>query len=156
MSHIVKKEKGNNVQFYCNKNMARGAIGTALKKGRPPPFYYLDAPMKGPTLHSLHATCKKCLEGLPESMEQTWLVRVGNYLKKMREIHIMEKLVDGTGVRMMCGQMWAADSLFKNDVGYIEVEDLAQHVDKVQFCGECTDHPRAQLQILAFTDLGEW
>jgi hypothetical protein len=155
MSHIVKKERGLNILTYCNRNLPRAALGTAKKKGRVAPFFSLRQGPYGPNLASLQHACAQCLKALPESVAESWTRTVLLYLKEMKEIHVEEVRIGKSGVRMMCGKMWDVSSMFQNGIGYIIVEDLNLHIMKAQFCRDCTDHPRAQLQILAGADLGD-
>lgn len=159
MSHIVKKERGNNIMTYCGRNISRGAAGNALARGRIAPFFYLDPAAEnqnfGMTLLSLTNACEACVQSLPSHYNQTWLVKVRQFLNNMKEIHIFQKRTGDSGVMMMCGKVWDASSLFRNEIGYIEVADLVDNIGRPQLCATCSDHPHVQLQLLAITDLGE-
>ncbi len=160
MTHIAKSERGNNVMTLCGRIVSRGALGTALRKGRVPPYVWVrsDGDRNSRTIHSYASLCSRCVAvpGATENIDK-WVTA---QLAYMKDVHIVEEYVEdsvaeahGTGVRMMCGMMWDVKSLFKNDIGYIEVRDLEKYINRPRFCKACTDHPFAQLKILAFTDL---
>lgn len=172
MSHIVKSEKGQNVVTWCGRNIPKAAAGVAKSRSRRrrqhekprakkrTPFFYLntDASNKdfGVTLEALHGVCHQCLDALPPGLKETWIVRASKYLRNMEEIHIADKRVgDGVSVQMMCGKTWEVSTLFRNMVGYIDLKDLKDYAQSIQLCDECSDHPLAQLQLLAVVDLGE-
>jgi hypothetical protein len=171
MTHIaLPRSQRKMVQMYCGRNIDRGVLGT-VKHNRPPPFLYLPSDScyswddvgagrrtwPRATLSSLRSICRDCADALPVFAQRSWLYRVHQYHKNMKLFHILSKFeeVKGvTSVRMLCSRIWDATSLFNDHIGYLEVQDLNVHISVTQFCLECMDHPRAQLQILADSDLG--
>ena len=151
VTHIVKKERGANVTTLCGRTISKGAAGTAFQRGSAPPFIWLHD-SRHETLIRLHTLCASCVEELSDRTIETRLCDLFKYLKGMHEIHIRDYNQD-TGVVMMCRKAWDVKSLFKNKIGFIDVVDVAKHYTTPQMCRDCSDHPEAQLYILAGVDL---
>ncbi len=80
-----------------------------------------------------------------------------NRLRQTKEIHI-ELETDAEAVRMCCDKMWAMESMFKNDIGFMSVKQMLPYMadaysPNAKLCEECLEHPKVQMELLANVEL---
>jgi len=156
-THLGRTHRGHFVHTACGKLIDKRAVALAKKKtGRVP---YVDVHDTGAMAAWLVAAIKDiCPACLANSAGVSMLSEAcRRRLRRVKEIHI-EETTTSEAVTMCCTKMWAMESLFVNDIGFMTVGELAPYLaddrsPNAKLCSVCLEHPKVQLRMLADVEL---